>query len=219
MENCIDEFCFKEKKKFLLNLFLVSWRLRNLCVYVYSPTFKKCIMKNHQIEYIFPIPFPHRFFAQIQNSQNKHGEKFFSLCFILGIFLCAQKNEWKKGRRRRKKFGKIVCKYYAIYLSLSFELFVWFYLFCFCFFFLVFLLLIPGVPNIKNRFYYVSSMNTFHVDINRKQMSIEGGSGWRRMVREIGSMGYLRILVFFLCLGVWRFFVFFTAWNFCMISF
>ena len=148
-------------------------------------------MKNHQIEYIFPIPFPHRFFAQIQNSQNKHGAKFFFVFFpifytlFLGFFsLRAKRMKERKKEEDEKKVWQN-CLQILRYLSFFLVWIVCVVLFIlFLFFFCVFSSH-SWSAKYKNRFYYVSSMNTFHVDINRKQMSIDGSSGWRRMVREI----------------------------------
>lgn len=142
MENCIDEFCLKEKIKVLLNLFLVSWRLRYIYVYgflqplrIYNEKSPDWIYFSNSISASFLCTNP-------KFTKQTWGKVFFLL--FLGFFFAR-----KKRMKEEEKFGKIVCKYYAIYLSLSFELFVWFYLFCFCFFIWCFLLLIPGVPNTK----------------------------------------------------------------------
>lgn len=68
-------------------------------------------MKNHQIEYIFPIPFPHRFFAQIQNSQNKHEEKFLFFllfqCFFWYFFSLRAKKRTKERKKKQKSLAKL----------------------------------------------------------------------------------------------------------------
>lgn len=142
-------------------------------------------MKNHQIEYIF-FQFHFRIVSLHKSKIHKTNMRkssfffLFFLCFFWDIFfLCAQKKRQKKEKSLAKLSANI-----TLFIFLS-------RLNCLCgFIYSVSIFFCFGVffhlsAKYQNRFYYVSSMNTFHVDINRKQMSIEGGSGWRRMVRKI----------------------------------